>query len=198
MSGTGGGNPNTLPDYSDDNPTADGTPMQGGAIISDDSQYRYLLMRQWDMTKPTMTFVMLNPSTADATREDATTRSCIAIARQNGCGAILLVNLFAVRSKDPSQVITFKEPIGGKKANEYLRFAAGRAEKIVLAWGNNGPTINQQRIFDVLRLLANWQGQFYTLGMTAQGEPTHPRFVQQTTPLIPFNVQAYLNSKGRA
>lgn len=184
------------PDYTNDNPTADGTPMQGSAIISEDGRYRYLLTRQWDMSKPTMTFVMLNPSTADATREDATTRNCIAIARQNGCGAILLVNLFAVRSKDPTQVNTFKNPIGGKQADDMIRFAASRADKIVVAWGNNGPVINKQRIGDVLRLLRNWHGQLHTLGLTAAGEPTHPRFINTATPLSPFNAQAYLKAKG--
>ncbi|KAA0997816.1 DUF1643 domain-containing protein [Paraburkholderia panacisoli] len=36
-----------------------------GAHISDCGAYRYRLWREWDRSKPTLAFLMLNPSTAD-------------------------------------------------------------------------------------------------------------------------------------
>ena len=40
-------------------------PMQRGASISNCRQYRYCLWREWDRIRPTIAFLMLNPSTAD-------------------------------------------------------------------------------------------------------------------------------------
>lgn len=37
-----------------------------GAVLSDDGVYRYRLWRIWDRDRLPTTFVMLNPSTADA------------------------------------------------------------------------------------------------------------------------------------
>src|SRR5258708_9826988 len=39
--------------------------MQRGAEISDCGTYRYRLWREWDRARPTLAFLMLNPSTAD-------------------------------------------------------------------------------------------------------------------------------------
>ena len=37
-----------------------------------DGNYRYLLGRKWDANLPQVTFVMLNPSTADHQQDDRT------------------------------------------------------------------------------------------------------------------------------
>lgn len=39
--------------------------------------YRYTLTRVWDAALPTITFVLLNPSTADAEQLDPTLRRCV-------------------------------------------------------------------------------------------------------------------------
>ena len=67
------------------------------AEISNDGQYRYLLGRRWDATLPECTFVMLNPSTADAKQDDPTIRRCINFAKSYGCGSLLVGNLYAFR-----------------------------------------------------------------------------------------------------
>ena len=49
--------------------------MQRRALISDDGQYRYRLLRRWsDSERASATFIMLNPSTADAEVDDPTIR----------------------------------------------------------------------------------------------------------------------------
>ena len=45
---------------------------RNGADFSDDRVYRYRLWREWDDSLPSCLFVMLNPSTADATQDDPT------------------------------------------------------------------------------------------------------------------------------
>ncbi len=46
--------------------------IKKSAEISPDGLYRYSLERTWDEDKPTVLFVCLNPSTADAVEDDAT------------------------------------------------------------------------------------------------------------------------------
>jgi len=56
------------------------------ATFSPDRVYRYDLTRRLRLEEPTragaVAFVLLNPSTADATKEDPTVRRCIAYAAQ--------------------------------------------------------------------------------------------------------------------
>ena len=47
--------------------------IKKSAEISPDGMYRYSLERTWDEGKPTVLFICLNPSTADAVEDDATT-----------------------------------------------------------------------------------------------------------------------------
>jgi hypothetical protein len=71
------------------------------ALLSPCENYRYWLSRDWDDSLPIVTFIMMNPSTADATIDDATIRKCVGFAKAWGFGRIRVVNLFALRSRDP-------------------------------------------------------------------------------------------------
>ena len=58
--------------------------IKKSAEISPDGMYRYSLERTWDEGKPTVLFICLNPSTADAVEDDATVRRMVSFARQFG------------------------------------------------------------------------------------------------------------------
>ena len=47
-----------------------------GAVISDCGTHRYALWRVWDHSKGLVMFIMLNPSTANATEPDPTITRC--------------------------------------------------------------------------------------------------------------------------
>ena len=57
------------------------SPLRGSAVFDRGFRYRYALVRAWDARLPRVAFVMLNPSTADAERDDPTIRRCIGFAR---------------------------------------------------------------------------------------------------------------------
>src|SRR5262247_619495 len=80
---------------------------------------------------------MLNPSTADAWRDDPTIRRCVALSRAMGFDALVVVNLFALRATDPRVLRRAADPVGAGNARAIAR-AVGSASVVVAAWGVHG------------------------------------------------------------
>ena len=78
----------------------EGSAMTGTAWISECGRYRYSLTRRF-ADGLDLVFVMLNPSTADADKDDPTIRRCCGFADRMGFGGIIVVNLFALRAAAP-------------------------------------------------------------------------------------------------
>ena len=108
--------------------------MRGGATFSADRRYRYRLWREWDRSRAVVAFVMLNPSTADASRDDPTIRRCIGFARAWGFGGVEVANLFALRATDPRHLRGVPDPVGPRNARS-LKLALAHASLVVVAWG---------------------------------------------------------------
>lgn len=155
--------------------------LTGSAEFSDCGRYRYLLTRRW-APGPEMLFVMLNPSTADAARDDPTIARCTRRAREMGFGGLSVANLFAWRSTDPWQLRTVPDPVG--PANDStLREAADRSAMVVCAWGAGGALFGRAGV--VVALLRFGDRPLFHLGLTACGEPRHPlRIGYRTTPQL--------------
>ena len=111
------------------------------AIISDCDLYRYELHRTWDKSKPKVLFIMLNPSTADAMDDDATTIRCINYAKRWGFGSIMIGNIYPYRTKSPKELMAWK--IFGsrysifKDNQRHVEMMIDSADLIVCAWGSN-------------------------------------------------------------
>ncbi|AYD87330.1 hypothetical protein SEA_VALENTINIPUFF_28 [Microbacterium phage ValentiniPuff] len=153
------------------------------AVLSDDGRYRYLLTRQWaPPTAPQLTFVMLNPSTADASADDPTIRRCMAFARREGYGGIVVVNLFAYRATDPRRLLDVDDPIGPNN-REILQSAIGLARhRVVAAWGVDGGTFGREQAIFVEHIATRHPLQ--ELGRTKDGHPRHPLYVRGDAPLV--------------
>ena len=161
----------------------DDAEIQRTASISPCGLYRYRLGRRWSEGRQ-MLFVMLNPSTADASLDDATIRRCIGFARREGCGAIEVVNLFAFRATNPAAIATAGDPIGPD--NDSTIEAAARAGGIVVAaWGASVPRAHASRPAKVLRMLQG-HGPISTLGLTRAGAPRNPLYLPAASPLAIF------------
>ena len=111
------------------------------AIISDCDLYRYELHRTWDKSKPKVLFIMLNPSTADAMNDDATTIRCINYAKRWGFGSMMIGNIYPYRAKSPRRLMawkTFGERYSVFKENQqHVEMMIDTADLIVCAWGSN-------------------------------------------------------------
>src|SRR5262245_44648837 len=87
------------------------TPQQN-AVISNCGRYRHVLTRQVGPGTRTATFILLNPSTADARVNDPTIRRVIGFTRQWGYDRLTVLNLFAVRATDPADLKRADDPVG--------------------------------------------------------------------------------------
>lgn len=159
-----------------------------GAEISACGLYRYGLWRGWSAPNgPTirLTFVMLNPSTADAATDDPTIRRCIGFARREGYAGICVVNLFALRATDPDVMLSADDPIGPDN-NHHIAGALALGDPIVCAWGAHFHPAISRRAHDVTEILRPSTGRVYCLGRTQAGAPRHPLYLASDTPLQDF------------
>lgn len=156
--------------------------MSAGALISPCGVYRYALERRW-RSAPPMVFCMLNPSTADAEVDDPTIRRCKSFAEREGCGGIYVVNLFAFRATNPTDLKSAADPVGPdnvRAIGEGLLISL-MGGPFVAAWGAHSLAggqaarlVERARDFDV---------KIHCLGKTQTGAPKHPLYLRADAPL---------------
>ena len=156
------------------------TENQTDAVLSEDETYRYSLTRSWDPDADVLGWIMLNPSTADATEDDPTIRRCIGYAKEWGYGGIVVGNLFALRSPDPAKLSEHPEPIGPEN-DAHLKRIAEEAETVVAAWGTKGTLDGRDR--EVIDLLDT---ELLALNKTKNDHPNHPLYQPKDADLEPL------------
>lgn len=157
--------------------------MKKSAVISGCGQYRYLLRRSWDIARPALGFIMLNPSTADADQDDPTIRKCIGFAERLGYGAIVVTNLFALRATDPADLRRAGYPRGPEN-DEWIRRGIMESGPVVCAWGTNARGL--VRPAEVLLILSGLRVKLQALALTDDGIPRHPLMLPYTCQLTEF------------
>lgn len=146
------------------------------AVISACNSYRYRLERIWDADRARVAFIMLNPSTADASNDDPTIRRCISFAKAWRFGGLIVGNLFALRSTDPKRLYAHPEPVGPDN-DAHLRAIGMCAARIVCAWGAHGAYRDRGR--DVVAMMRGFD--LKALTVTKTGQPGHPLYVPADT-----------------
>lgn len=150
--------------------------MIRSAAFSRCRTYRYTLERRWDPRRPVVMFVGLNPSTADETHDDPTVRRCLGFARRWRFAALLMTNLFALRSTDPRALREAEDPIGPRN-DEHLRRCRARAALVVAAWGARGGLGRRDE-----RVLVTLP-EAHCLGATRGGRHRHPLYLPSSARL---------------
>ena len=160
--------------------------MRRTALIDPTGRYRYVLTRRWASGGGIACFVMLNPSTADAARDDPTIRRCIDFARRWGHASLHVVNLYAFRTEHPAALFRANEPVGPDN-DRHLWRVTRRADTVICAWGVHG--LREDRGAEVAEALQARGIQAQVLGWTQGGAPRHPLFLRTTVrpkPWIPM------------
>ncbi len=162
--------------------------MRKDAVIDSSGQYRYVLERFWGPDETRIAnFVLLNPSTADATEDDPTSRKCISFAKTWGLDGVIMTNLFALRETSPAKMKKHPNPVGPMN-DEYLLKTALSAEKVVVAWGNHGQYLS--RNIEVLELFRKKAVEIYCLDQNLSGCPKHPLYIRSGTKLKKIHIKA--------
>jgi hypothetical protein len=146
------------------------------ARLSGDGVYRYWLGREWDDTeRQPVTFVMLNPSTADATDDDPTIRRCIGFAKSWGYKSLSVVNLFAFRATDPKALLKAGKTrdVIGPENQATLDHWLHNSRLVVAAWG--AAPWAQKRAREVMNYFISVN--FACIRQTKSGAPEHPLYL---------------------
>lgn len=155
------------------------------AEISPCGKYRYTLWRSWGPItglSKCVSWVMLNPSTADAQIDDRTIGRCIEFSQREGFDHLVVVNLFAYRSTDPEAL--WKLPAGDARGpDNYLHVtnAVASTDKTIVAWGADGFSERPKALFGEMPL--------WCLGVNKDGSPKHPLYLRGDTPLISWGLK---------
>jgi hypothetical protein len=117
---------------------------------------------------------MLNPSTADADKDDPTIRRCITFSERWGYSKLIVVNLYAMRATNPQHLLKDHDPIG-RENRGYIQEAIQYSSTVMAAWGAFKMGVPQE----LVRLLQDCN--LWCLGTTKNGSPKHPLYVSSIT-----------------
>lgn len=149
----------------------------GTATYDTDGTYRYRLSRTWGSARR-VCFVMLNPSTATAVELDPTVTRCHGYAKRWKYQQLEVVNIFALRARDPQNLYAHIEPTGNgadAKNDEAILAAATDADLVICAWGTHGEHLGRGQA--VRDLLTGHGIALHVLRTTKDGHPGHPLYL---------------------
>jgi len=129
-------------------------------------------------------FVMLNPSTADATEDDPTIRRCLGFAQAWGRTGLTVANLYALRSTDPKALWKHSDPVGPEN-DDVLAGLAKQHRELVCAWGANAKPARVSRFRE---LIEGNGGTLLCLGTTKDGAPRHPLYLSKASQLQKWGI----------
>ena len=101
------------------------------ATFSDDGTKRYILRKEWDVSKPSIAVIMLLPSDASGVSTDTTSMLVLNNAWRLGYGSVTILNLFSV-------INDFGLKDGAEDDEENINaiiFEVGKVDTIVYAPG---------------------------------------------------------------
>jgi hypothetical protein len=101
-------------------------------------------------------------------------------ARRLGFGGIKVVNLFALRATDPSELYRAADPVGRENDRWIVKAATNRQDDMVLCgWGSHGSLRDRDK--EVLDLLKLSRINPHVLKLTRGGQPAHPLYIGYNT-----------------
>ena len=149
------------------------------ASISVCNHYRYQLTRELQKfpSEWCLPWVMLNPSTADATEDDPTIKRIMEFSQRWGYGKIKVVNLFAYRASKPEIMKLAADPVGPEN-NHYLHqmFTEVGYGDVMVAWGNEADPKRVEEFMHIARCYPN--ARLLALVNNKNGSPKHPLYVK--------------------
>lgn len=157
------------------------------AVLSECGNFRYRLERDVQDDGIVFAFFGVNPSTADALKDDATVRKWRGFTKRNGGRKFIVGNLFAYRATDPKGLLLPADCIGPLQQQHISEIIEG-ADVLVPCWGNLSKMPKQLRRTAgemMSQLLAAGKPVLH-FGKTKSGDPMHPLTLSYDTKLEPW------------
>jgi hypothetical protein len=151
------------------------------ARFSQCQNFRYVLFRRFGEGKRVCTFIGLNPSTADAERNDPTIRRCINFAQGFGYDGLAVINLFAFRATYPEDLKAAEDPVGPRN-NYWIKRVVDASDMVLACWGVHGAFLGRDE--KLVALLG--RQNLHCLGQNQAGSPKHPLYLRSDTIIQPF------------
>lgn len=166
--------------------------MVTDAVISPCGKYRYSLTRKWGIGDSKVTWLMFNPSTADAWSDDPTIRKCMGFSMRWGFHQLEVVNLFGFRTTDPKMLRYAKDPFGPGNIRHIIGAVCSSAA-VVCAWGCESELHRLRKMGrDPFRAISESiipKMTLTCLGQSKTGNPYHPLMLPYSTPVNGFNIE---------
>lgn len=160
------------------------------AVFSACGTWRYSLVRRFG-PGPLLRVIGLNPSTADAMKDDPTVARCVKRAADycgglGHSGGLVMQNLFGLRSTDPSGLLAVADPVG-PHCTQMLLDVGEPIGATLVAWGSGGSGALQRLVKDRVEQVVEVLGsELYCLGTTADGSPRHPLYLSYDVTIQPW------------
>ncbi len=174
---------------------ASGCPRGPSAVLSAHGTYRYRLFRPirngggaGGEPSRNLCWIMLNPSIADATKDDPTIRKVRGFTERAGYDGFVVVNLFAYRATDPRKLRdamrnSFSHAVGPDNQST-IEHAVNTCTSVVCAWGAQPWARDQAR--RVFLWVTALRSPVFSLATTKRGDPGHPLMLSYEHTLKPF------------
>lgn len=153
------------------------SPMARSALVI--RPWRLWLSRCWDATLPCLTVIGVNPSVADGDGDDTTISTCIRIARDLGCGSLMMVNLYGWIDTAPRDLVAAMkrgDDVIGPDNDRHIINAVDRSVwsggPVIAAWGAVG-AFAAERMAAVTALVTA-RCELRAFAITKDGSPHHP------------------------
>lgn len=159
--------------------------LESNAEFSPCRKYRYVLWRIWDLNKPPVMFIGLNPSTANEIENDPTIRRVQSFGVNMGFGGVYMMNCFPLISTDPSALNAFKNTpfheFEAKYNDSMLQAIGKQCGDVIFAWGSFEIVKLSGRDQELIKMFPNAKA----LMINKDGSPRHPLYIPgYTKPVI--------------
>lgn len=161
-------------------------PIVRGYVESPGGAYRYRLERDVQPEGIVAAFFGVNPSTADAERDDATVRKWNGFAKRLGVRRYMVGNVFALRATNVA-LLRLHQPLVcfGDGNHATLKAIIQDADLLVPCWGSTDKLSLSHRdyVHAVKDMLLSSGKPVRTWGLTKSGDPKHPLMLPYSTRL---------------
>ena len=157
------------------------TEIEKGAEFSECGRHRYALWRTWGDGQKVL-FCGLNPSIADANKDDPTMARCISFAKSWGYDGLIMVNAFSIVETNRHKAMAAADR-NGPLANAKILEWRDRAAIVVAAWGATCPLCRETELLNLFNC------QVYCIRKTKHGRPEHPLYLPGNLKPVRFAIK---------